>query len=83
MQQHFTTALDSLTRQNVALQAELDQSRQQAASELAALRQEVSSSHCVGVADDGSRCGHTAAGEAGRVLGCSRRVARLECSVQG
>ena len=41
MQQQFTTALDGLTRQNVDLQAELAQSRQQAASELAALRQEI------------------------------------------
>ena len=41
MQQQFTTALDMLTRQNVDLQAELAWSRQQAASELAALRQEV------------------------------------------
>ena len=41
MQQQFTTALDSLTRQNVDLQAELGQNRQQAASELAALRQEI------------------------------------------
>ena len=41
MQQQFTTALDSLTRQNVDLQVELAQSRQQAASEVAALRQEV------------------------------------------
>ena len=34
------------------------------------------------VTDDGSRCGHTAAQKARRLLGCSRRVARLECSVQ-
>ena len=41
MQRQFTSALDSLTRQNVDLQAELAQNRQQAASELAALRQEI------------------------------------------
>ena len=41
MHQQFTTALDSLTRQNADLQAELAQSRQQAANELAALRQEI------------------------------------------
>ena len=41
LQQQFATALDGLTRQNVDLQAELAKSRQQAASELAALRQEV------------------------------------------
>ena len=73
-QQQFTTTLDGLTRQNVDLQAELAQSRQQAASELAALRQEVR-------APQRGR-GRTAAGKAGRLLGCSRRVARLECSVR-
>ena len=41
MQQQCTTALDSLTRQNVDLQAELAQNRQQVASELAALRQQI------------------------------------------
>ena len=41
MQQQFARALESLTRQNVDLQAELAQNRQQAASELAALRQEI------------------------------------------
>ena len=41
MQEQFTTALDGLTRQNVDLQAELAQRRQQATSELAALRQEI------------------------------------------
>ena len=41
MHQQFTTALEGLTRQNAELQNELTQSRQQAANELAALRQEV------------------------------------------
>ena len=41
MHQQFTTALEGLTRQNTELQNELNQSRQQAANELAALRQEV------------------------------------------
>ena len=41
MQQQFTTALDGSTWQNVDLRAELAQSRHQAASELAALRQEI------------------------------------------
>ena len=41
MQQQFTSALDSLTRQNVDLQAEQARNRQQAASELEALRQEL------------------------------------------
>ena len=53
MQQQFTTALDGLTRKNVDLQAELAQSRQQAASELAALRQEVRAPQRG--SDDGSR----------------------------
>ena len=41
MHQQFTATLEGLARQNVDLQAELAQNRQQAASELAALRQEV------------------------------------------
>ena len=41
MQQQFTSALDSSSRQNVDLQAELARNRQQAASELEALRQEL------------------------------------------
>ena len=41
MHQQFTTALEGLTRQNTELKNELKQSRQQAANELAALRQEV------------------------------------------
>ena len=41
LQQQFTSALDSLTKQNVDLQAELARNRQQAASELEALRQEL------------------------------------------
>ena len=41
MDQQFTTALDGLTRQNTELQNVLAQSRQQAATELAAPRQEV------------------------------------------
>ena len=79
MQQQSTTALDGLTRQNVDLQAELAQRRQQATSELAALRQEIRApqrgSQTTGDGVD------TAAGKAKRNLGCSRRVARLECRV--
>ena len=41
MHQQFTIALEVLARQNTELQNELNQSRQQAANELAALRQEV------------------------------------------
>ena len=41
MHQQFTTALECLTRQNTELQNEPNQSRQQAANEFAALRQEV------------------------------------------
>ena len=41
MHLQFTTALEGLTKQNAKLQYELAQSRQQAANELAALRQEV------------------------------------------
>ena len=41
MHQQFSTALEGLTRQNTELHNELNQSRQQAANELAALRQEV------------------------------------------
>ena len=41
MHQQLTTALEGLTRQNTELQNELNQSSQQAANELAALRQEV------------------------------------------
>ena len=41
MHQQFTATLEGLARQNVELQNELAQSRQQAANELAALRQEV------------------------------------------
>ena len=82
MQQQFTTALDGLTRQHVELEAELAQSRQQIASEQAST-QAGSGSSTAWVADDGSRCGNTGAGKAERLLGCSRRVARLECSVQG
>ena len=41
MYQQFTTALDSLTMGHAELQNELNQSRQQAGNELAALRQEV------------------------------------------
>ena len=41
MHQHFTATLEGLARQNVELQNELTQSRQQAANELAALRQKV------------------------------------------
>ena len=40
MHQQFTAALEGLARQNVELQNELAQSRQQAADELAVLRQE-------------------------------------------
>ena len=41
MHQQFTTELEGLARQNVEVQNELNQSRQQASNELAALRQEV------------------------------------------
>ena len=41
MHQQFAATLEVLVRQNVELQNELAQSRQQAANELAALRQEV------------------------------------------
>ena len=41
MHQQFTIALEGFTRQNTELQNELNQSRQQAANELEALRQEV------------------------------------------
>ena len=41
MQQQFTAALEGLSGQHADLQAALDQSRQQAANEIAALRQEV------------------------------------------
>ena len=41
MHQQFTTALEGLTRHNTELQIVLNQSRQQAANELAAVRQEV------------------------------------------
>ena len=41
MHQHFTAALEGLARQNVEWQKEPAQSRQQAAKELAALRQDV------------------------------------------
>ena len=62
MPQRSTTALDSLTRHNVDVQAELAQSRQQAASELAVLRQEIRApqrgSQTTGVGED------TAAGKA-------------------
>ena len=39
--EQFTTAFEGLTRQDTELQNELNQSRQQALNELAALRQEV------------------------------------------
>ena len=60
MHQQFTIALEGLTRQNVELQNELAQSRQQAAKELAALRQEARGSPLRGW----SRSGHATAGEA-------------------
>ena len=41
MQRQFKSALDGQTTQNTELQAELAQSRQQAANELAVLQQEV------------------------------------------
>ena len=41
MHQLFKAAVEGLARQNVELQNELAQSRQKAANELAALRQEV------------------------------------------
>ena len=75
--QQFTATLEGLARQNVELQNELAQSRQQAANELAALRQEVRGAPLWN-ADDGSRCGHAFAGEAKRLLRGARRVARQE-----
>ena len=55
MHQQFTTALERLTRQNTELQNELNQSRQQAANKLAALRNEVRGAPLRGDAGDGSR----------------------------
>ena len=81
--QQFAATLEGLARQNVELQTELAQSRQQAAIELAALRQEVRGCSTAWDADDGSRCGHAFAGEAKRLLRGAGRVARLEHSVQG
>ena len=82
MQQQFTTALDSLNRHNVHLQAELVQNRQQAANWLAALREELRAplraTSTTGVGVDTSFLG-----KAKRHLRGARRVARLEHSVQG
>ena len=60
--QQFTATLEELARQNVELQNELAQSRQQAANELAALRRPRCST--AWDAGDGSRCGQAFAGEA-------------------
>ena len=82
--QHCTSALDGLTRQNSELQVELARSRQQEANELAALRQEVRAPHPQrGSQTTGVGVDSRLLGKARRLLGCSRRVARLECSVQG
>ena len=82
MHQQFTTALDSLTRQNADLQAELAQSRQQAANELAALRQEIRAplrgSQVTGVGVDKRLLGML-----GEFSGAQGRMARLEYCVQG
>ena len=80
MHQQFTTALDGLTRQNAELQNELAQSRQQAANELAALRQEVRGSPLLGSQVTGGRSGHATAGAARWHL---RSVAGLGHGVQG
>ena len=71
MQQQFTTALADRP---------LTCPEQTASSERACSTQAGDTSSAAWVADDGSRCGYTAAGKAWRVLGCSS-VARLECSV--
>ena len=82
MHQQFTTALEGLTRQNTELQNELNQGRQQAANELAALRQEVRGAPLRGTQATGVSV-DAFAGEAKRFLRGARRVARLEHSVQG
>ena len=65
MHQQFAATLEGLARQNVELQNDLAQSRQQATNELAALRQEVRGAPSTAChAGDGSRCGHAFAGEA-------------------
>ena len=70
MHQQFTTALEGLTRRNAGLENELTQSRQQAANELAALRQEVRGSPLRGTQATGVRvelleqCVHGYAGAA-------------------
>ena len=64
MHQQFTNALEGLTRQNLELQNELAQSRQRAANELAALRQEVRGAPLRGSQVTGGRSGHATAGEA-------------------
>ena len=48
MQQQFATALDSLTRQNVDLQAELAQNRQASSERACSTQAGSASSHCVG-----------------------------------
>ena len=83
MHQQFTTSLEGLTRQNTELQSELNQSRQQAANELAALRQEVRGAPLRGTQATGVGVDTRLLGEAKRLLRGTRRVVRLEHSVQG
>ena len=74
--QQFTATLEGLARQNVELQNELAQSRQQAANELQHSDRKSEVLHCVGRR-------HAFAGEAKRLLRGAKRVARLQHSVQG
>ena len=82
MHQRFTATLEGLARQSVELQNELAHSRQQAANELAALRQDVRGAPLRGTQATGVGV-DAFAGEARRLLRGARRVARLEHSVQG
>ena len=82
MHQHFTATLEGLARQNVEWQKEPAQSRQQAAKELAALRQDVRGAPLRGTQATGVGV-DTRLLEAERLLRGAGRVARLEHSVQG
>ena len=75
IQQQFTMALDGLTRRNSELQDAVAQSRQQAANESAALRQEVRAPQ------RGSQT--TGVGESQATSWVFKIVARLEHSVLG
>ena len=87
MQQQFTTALEGLSRQNAELQAELEQTRQAAASGLAALRQQLRNpqritSAAVGV--DTRLLGNLASSRVRKKLGvtgvlCSRDMLAQRC----